>query len=112
MSLQAWDFVAGELWSIAAGDKFERKYQIAVASAIMGIAFILRGVLIQDYSGLVISSFITFGANAWLITSLITYTGENFPTRIRSTGTGIVEGIGRLIASSGPFILSVCRIGL
>jgi len=97
-------FVAGGLWSIAAGDKFERKYQIAVASAIMAIAFILRGVLIQDYSGLVISSFIAFWANAWLITTLITYTGENFPTRIRSTGTGIVEGIGRLIASSGPFI--------
>ena len=97
-------FVAGGLWSIAFADKIERRYQIAVASVTMGVAFILRGALIQDYFGLVISSILVFGANAWLITSLIAYTGENFPTRIRSTGTGIVEGAGRLIATTGPLI--------
>jgi putative MFS transporter len=97
-------FVAGGLWAITCADKFERKYQIVIASVIMASAFILRGALIQDYFGLVASSTLAFGANAWLMTSLIAYTGENFPTLIRSTGTGIVEGVGRLIATSGPFI--------
>jgi putative MFS transporter len=97
-------FVAGGVCSLAIADKIERKYQIALASAVMGMAFILRGIFIHDYVGLIISSFIAFGANAWLITSLITYTAENFPTQIRSTCSGIVEGAGRLIATIGPFI--------
>lgn len=102
-------FVAGGLWSITCADKFERKYQIVIASVIMASAFILRGALIQDYFGLIVSSTLAFGANAWLITSLVAYTGENFPTRIRSTGTGIVEGVGRLIATSGPFIFVILQ---
>jgi hypothetical protein len=70
----------------------------------MGLAFVLRGIFIQDYAGLVISSFMAFGANAWMISNLITYTAENFPTQIRSTCSGIVEGLGRLIATIGPFV--------
>jgi MFS transporter, putative metabolite:H+ symporter len=97
-------FVAGGICSLLVADKIERKYQIAFASVVMGAAFILRGIFIDHYDGLVISSFIAFGANAWLITSLIMYTGESFPTKIRSTCSGIVEGIGRLVATTEPLI--------
>ncbi len=97
-------FVAGGLCSLIIADRIERKYQIAFSCAIMGMAFILRGVFIHEYVGLVISSFIAFGANAWMISNLLTYTAENFPTEIRSTCSGIVEGAGRLIATIGPFV--------
>jgi MFS family permease len=97
-------FVAGGICSLLVADKIERKYQIAFASVVMGAAFILRGIFIDHYDGLVISSFIAFGANACLITSLIMYTGESFPTKIRSTCSGIVEGIGRLVATTEPLI--------
>jgi len=97
-------FVAGGICSLIIADRIERKYQIALSCALMGMAFILRGIFIQDYLGLVISSFMAFGANAWLISNLLTYTAENFPTEIRSTCSGIVEGAGRLIATVGPFV--------
>jgi MFS family permease len=97
-------FVAGGICSLIIADRIERKYQIALSCAVMGMAFILRGIFIHDYLGLVISSFMAFGANAWLISNLLTYTAENFPTEIRSTCSGIVEGAGRLIATVGPFV--------
>lgn len=97
-------FVAGGICSLIIADRIERKYQIALSCAVMGMAFISRGIFIQDYLGLVISSFMAFGANAWMISNLLTYTAENFPTEIRSTCSGIVEGAGRLIATVGPFV--------
>lgn len=97
-------FVAGGICSLIIADRIERKYQIALSCALMGMAFILRGIFIQDYLGLIISSCMAFGANAWLISNLLTYTAENFPTEIRSTCSGIVEGAGRLIATVGPFV--------
>lgn len=97
-------FVAGGICSLIIADRIERKYQIALSCALMGMAFILRGIFIQDYLGLIISRFMAFGANAWLISNLLTYTAENFPTEIRSTCSGIVEGAGRLIATVGPFV--------
>ncbi|MGH9979668.1 MAG: MFS transporter, partial [Nitrososphaeraceae archaeon] len=100
-------FVAGGICSLIVADRLERKYQIAFSCAIMGLAFILRGIFIHDYIGLVISSFIAFAANAWMISNLLTYTAEYFPTEIRSTCSGIVEGIGRLIATIGPLIFIV-----
>jgi MFS transporter, putative metabolite:H+ symporter len=97
-------FIAGGILSIQLAEKFERKYQIAVSGVIMGFGFILRGFLINDYIGLVIAGFITFAANAWLVSSLLTYTAENFPTKIRSSASGVTEGISRIIGAIGPFV--------
>lgn len=102
--LSAIGFVAGGIMAVVAGDRLERKYQIAIASAGMSVGFILRGLLVQDYGGLVAAGFVAFFSNAWLITSLLAYTAENFPTRIRSSATGIVEGSSRGIAAIAPFI--------
>ncbi len=102
--LSAIGFVAGGIMAIIAGDRLERKYQIAIAGAGMSIGFILRGLLVQDYGGLVAAGFVAFFSNAWLITSLLAYTAENFPTRIRSSATGLVEGSSRGIAAIAPFI--------
>jgi putative MFS transporter len=95
-------FVGGGLLSLLFAEKLERKYQIAIASSIMSIAFILRGFLINNYNGLLLSGFIAFASNAWLISSLLAYTSESFPTKIRSFGSGIVEGISRAFAAFGP----------
>lgn len=100
-------FVVGGIFSLIVADRIERKYQIAISCTIMGLAFILRGIFIHDYVGLVISSFIAYGSNAWMISNLLTYTAENFPTEIRSTCSGIVEGAGRLIATIGPFVFII-----
>jgi MFS transporter, putative metabolite:H+ symporter len=103
-TLSSSGFVAGGCFAIIIAERVERKYQVAFASSIMGLAFVLRGLLIYDYLGLAIAGFLAFASNAWLITSLISYTTENFPTKIRSTGTGIIEGSGRGLASLGPIL--------
>ena len=94
-TLSSFGFVAGGCFAIIIAERIERKYQVAFASSIMGLAFVLRGLLIYDYLGLATAGFLAFASNAWLITSLISYTTEYFPTEIRSTGTGIIEGSGR-----------------
>jgi hypothetical protein len=66
-------FVAGGIFSLIVADRIERKYQIAFSCAMMGLAFIFRGIFIHDYVGLVISSFIAFGSNAWMISNLLTH---------------------------------------
>ena len=101
-TLSSIGFVAGGLLSLSLAEKFERKHQIAIASSIMSIAFILRGFLIDNFNGLVTAGFIAFASNAWLISSLLAYTSESFPTKIRSFASGIVEGISRGVAALGP----------
>jgi MFS family permease len=98
-------FVAGGIIAILLADRMERKYQIAIASALLGLGFVLRGLLVNDFAGLVFAGFVSFLGNAWVVTAMLTYTSENFPTRIRSSATGIVEGSGRIIAAIAPFVL-------
>jgi MFS transporter, putative metabolite:H+ symporter len=97
-------FVVGAILSIIFADKFERKYQICITAALLGIGFIFRGLLIHDYVGLVIAGFVTFASTSWLTACLLTYTSENFPTQIRSFTSGAVKGIANAIASFGPMI--------
>jgi MFS transporter, putative metabolite:H+ symporter len=101
-TLSSIGFVAGGLLSLLLAEKLERKHQIAIASSVMSIAFILRGFLIDNYNGLVAAGLIAFASNAWLISSLLAYTSESFPTKIRSFASGIVEGISRGVAALGP----------
>jgi len=102
-------YVIGAYLSILVADKLERKYQFVIGALIMGFAFILRGLLIHDYSALFIAGFIGFAANSWLLACLFTYTAENFPTRIRSIATGGVEGLGSGLATVGPIIFVLLR---
>lgn len=97
-------FVTGGAVAILLADRLERKYQIAIASFALGLGYLLRGLLVGDFAGLVFAGFIAFFANAWVVTALLAYTAENFPTRIRSSAAGIVEGSSRGIAATSPFI--------
>lgn len=97
-------FAAGGAVAILAGDRIERKYQIAIASVVLSIGFILRGLLVQDFGGSIAAGFIAFFANAWVVTALLIYTAENFRTKIRSSAAGIVEGSARGLAAIAPFV--------
>lgn len=102
--LSSTGFVAGGVVAVTLGDRLERKYQIAIASLVLGVGFVLRGIFINDFVGLVVSGFIAFFGNAWVVTALLAYTAENFPTFRRSTSAGIVEGSSRGLAAVSPFI--------
>ncbi|MGI0020302.1 MAG: hypothetical protein ACREAY_07505, partial [Nitrososphaera sp.] len=77
---------------------------VAIAGFMLSVGFVLRGLLVGDYGGLVIAGFIAFFANAWIVTALLTYTAESFPTRVRSSAAGIVEGGSRGLAAVAPFV--------
>lgn len=91
-------FVAGGIMAVLLADKLERKYQIAIASFTLSSGFILRGLLFNDFNGLVAAGFLAFFSHAWLITALLTYTAENFsyPRQIdcRRSGGGEQQGPG------------------
>ena len=97
-------FVAGGAAAILLADRMERKYQVALAGLLLGIGFVMRGLLVGDYAGLVVAGFVAFFANAWIVTALLTYTAESFPTRVRSSAAGIVEGGSRGLAAVAPFV--------
>jgi putative MFS transporter len=97
--------VVGAILSILLSDKVERKFQVAVAAMIMGVSFVLRGLLIHDYNALVYSSFLGFAANFWLFTSLSVYASESFPTHIRASISGFIQGAANAIAITGPVII-------
>lgn len=102
-------FVAGGIMAIYISDRIERKYQIALAACGMSLGFLLRGILVHDFNGLVYAGFVAFFSNSWLITSLLAYTAENFPTEVRSSATGIVEGTSRGLGSVAPFMFVVLQ---
>jgi MFS transporter, putative metabolite:H+ symporter len=102
-------FVVGGILPIIIAERIERKYQIAAAGVIMAIGFIMRGFLVGEYGSLVVSGFIAFASNAWLVSNLYTYTAESFPTKMRSFGAGVVEGSGRALSALGPFIFVVLQ---
>jgi MFS transporter, putative metabolite:H+ symporter len=95
-------YVLGACLSIVVADRFERKYQFAIVSAVMAISFIIRGLILHDYFILAAASFVGFAANSWLTACLFTYTAENFPTRIRSIASGGAEGLGSGFSTFGP----------
>lgn len=97
-------YVLGACLSIVIADRFERKYQVAIAGVVMAISFIIRGLIVHDYIVLAATSFVGFAANSWLTACLFTYTAENFPTRIRSIASGGVEGFGSGFSTLGPII--------
>jgi len=97
-------FVAGGFAAILLADRMERKHQVALAGLLLGTGFVLRGLLVGDYAGLVAAGFVAFFANAWIVTALLTYTAESFPTRVRSSAAGIVEGSSRGLAAVAPFV--------
>lgn len=97
-------FVAGGVAAILLADRMERKHQVALAGLLLGAGFVLRGLLVADYAGLVAAGFVAFFANAWIVTALLTYTAESFPTRVRSSAAGIVEGGSRGLAAVAPFV--------
>jgi MFS transporter, putative metabolite:H+ symporter len=102
-------FVIGGILSVVISERIERKYQISIAAVIMGSGFVLRGLFVNDYVGLVAAGFIAFTANSWLVSNLYTYTAESFPTKIRSFGFGAVEGTSRALSSIGPIIFVFLR---
>jgi putative MFS transporter len=95
----------GALLAAFISDKWERKYMIAIAAVViagLGVAYGLSTAMLPIIMlGFGVAMFIqTFAA------MLFAYTPECFPSAIRSSGSGLTYGAGRLANSGGPMLLA------
>ncbi|MGW3953134.1 MFS transporter [Streptomyces sp. NPDC004752] len=100
----------GALIAFAVADRVERKYYLVVATTLYAIGFVV--VAVSSSAGL-----ITLGAA--LISIMFAacavayvYTSELFPTRIRSTGSALGNGVGHLGGMVSPFVAIALLDGL
>jgi len=88
-------FALGAFLSFIFSDLTERKYLIALLFFIQALAMIgigLKGSLTEE----VFSYFVAAFSNTFLATMLYVYSAENFPTRARSNGVALTDGLGHL----------------
>ncbi|MGD6741834.1 MFS transporter [Streptomyces sp. BH106] len=100
-ALLAWPFI----------DRWERKYTLwavetLVAVGILVFAFTDSQAMLLA-SGLLVTLLLQTGSSF-----VYTYLPENFPTRLRGTGTGFVNGIGRLAGFGSSFLIAAVFTGL
>ena len=107
-------FVACGIFAFFVGERLERKYWLPIGALLTLIGGILIAIsgkpTAPTLNGTVILAFIGamvlfFGFNIWVP---ITYawSTENFPTRARTTGFGIVDGIGHLGGGVGLLFIA------
>ncbi len=102
----------GPLIFMAMSDRFERKYQIAIAA--LGIA--VFGLLFSQQSGaagILIFGILVTLSNNWMSFSFHAYQTELYPTRIRAQAVGFVYSWSRFSAIFTAFVIafSLARFG-
>jgi putative MFS transporter len=89
-------FIACAIFAYYFGERLERKYWLPIGAVITLIGGILIAVSGQALVGAFIGSIIVFfGFNIW-VPMTYAWSAENFPTRARVTGFGIVDGVGHV----------------
>ncbi|HEX3907479.1 MAG TPA: MFS transporter [Mycobacteriales bacterium] len=88
----------------AVADKIERKLLLLASSLVWLVGMVLIGTLANE-AVLVIGAFLgALGLGMWLQVAY-TYTAENFPTRSRSTGFAVSDGVGHAGGAVGGLAL-------
>ncbi|MBB6143877.1 putative MFS transporter [Silvibacterium bohemicum] len=95
----------GALIAAIISDKWERKYLIAITSVVIagfGVVYGLSNAMVPIVIlGFCVAMFIQTFAPL-----LYAYTPECYPTEIRSSGSGVAYGAGRLANSLGPMLIA------
>ena len=92
-------------------ERFERKWFNTAASVLVVAAGLAYGFSSDPTWIMVFGALVVIGLQAGATGSYI-YTSELFSTDVRSLGTGLTYGLGRLANVAGPFIISAVYAGL
>lgn len=93
LAIGAIGYPVGALVMIAGIDRYERKWLLSGSSAIWLVAMILIGTAASE-AVVIIGAFLASTALGMFLQAGYTYTAESFPTRARTTGFALCDGIG------------------
>jgi putative MFS transporter len=95
----------GPLLGILIADRIERKWQIVIAAASVGVLGVLFSLPSSDILLILCGVLLTM-ANNWMSFAYHSYQAELFPTRVRARAVGFVDSWSRLSVIFGSFIIA------
>jgi putative MFS transporter len=111
-AIGGWGFLLCALFAAIFGDRLERKWWLPIGTVItlVGCVMIALGGRFSDPHAIPIVAFLGslilfFGFNVW-VPMTYTWSAENFPTRARTTGFGIVDGVGHIGGGFGMLVVA------
>jgi MFS family permease len=103
----AFGFLACALFAAAFADRLERKYWLPIGAVITVIGGIIVAKAGTTSLGIAFigSIIVFFGFNVW-VPMTYTLSTESFPTRARTTGFGLVDGVGHFGGGIGVLVIA------
>ncbi len=105
-------FLLCAFFAIVFGDRLERKWWLPIGTIItlVGCVMVALGGRFSDPHAIPFVAFLGslilfFGFNVW-VPMTYTWSTENFPTRARTTGFGIVDGVGHIGGGFGMLVVA------
>lgn len=105
-------FLLCAVFAIAFGERLERKWWLPIGTVItlVGCLMVALGGRFSDPHAIPVVAFIGslilfFGFNVW-VPMTYTWSTENYPTRARTTGFGIVDGVGHIGGGFGMLVVA------
>jgi MFS family permease len=99
-------YPVGAVVMLSIVDRFERKHMIFVSSAIWLCGMLLIASLANDYV-IMFGTFLASFALGLYLQIAYTYTAESYPTRARSSGFALSDGLGHLGGAIGALALPI-----
>lgn len=99
-------FLVQGVFSARYSEKLERRYWLPIGAALVLLGAVLIGVLGNSIAWAFVGSFLLFfGFNVW-VPPTFALSAESFPTRVRSAGFGLVDGLGVLGGAGGVLVVA------
>jgi MFS family permease len=99
-------FLVQALFSARYSEALERRAWLPVAAVLTMVGGIVVAVLGQSIAWAFVGSFLVFfGFNVW-VPPTFALSAESFPTRVRSAGFGLVDGLGVLGGAAGVLVIA------
>jgi MFS transporter, putative metabolite:H+ symporter len=106
LAVGAVGYPVGAIVMTGAADKVERKFLIIISATVWLIGMVLFGSLANN-TAVLIGSFLASLALGMFLQVAYTYTAESYPTRARTSGFALSDGLGHLGGAFGALVLPI-----